>query len=57
MGKVLIINRVYKIKEGKLKGFKGKLVIYNALENKASLYADKYSLITTNSENLELEEM
>jgi len=50
MGKVLIINRFYEIKQGLTHGFQGKLIAYDAMEVEVNL------TINTNSENLELVE-
>lgn len=54
MGKVLIINREYVILEGRLDGTVGRLVAYDAFKNEATLRLDELTLVTTNSENLEL---
>lgn len=54
MGKVLIINKSYKIRNGVLSGKIGLLVAYDAIENKAVLKFDKYVKVVTISENLEL---
>jgi len=56
MGKVLIINRFYEIKQGLTHGFQGKLIAYDAMENKATIQVEVNLTINTNSENLELVE-
>ena len=54
MGKQLIINAFYEIKCGLTHGFKGKLVAYNAIANKATIQVEENLTINTNSENLKL---
>ncbi|HID0814573.1 hypothetical protein HYH70_15810 [Clostridium botulinum] len=54
MGKVLIINREYVILEGALDGTVGRLIIYDAMKNEATLKLDELTKVVTNSENLKL---
>lgn len=54
MGKQLVINKFYIVKNGILCGVEGKLVAYNALENEATIKVDQHASIITKSENLEL---
>lgn len=54
MGKVLIINRFYEIRYGITHGFQGKLIAYDAMENKATIQVEENLTINTNSENLKL---
>lgn len=54
MGKVLIVNREYVILEGALEGTVGRLIIYDSLDNKATLKLDELTEVVTNSENLQL---
>ena len=54
MGKQLIINAFYEIKCGLTHGFKGKLVAYDAIANKATIQVEENLTINTNSENLKL---
>ena len=54
MGKQLIINAFYEIKCGFTLGFKGKLVAYDAIANKATIQVEENLTINTNSENLKL---
>lgn len=54
MGKQLIINALYEIRNGLTHGVKGKLVAYNALSNKATIKVEENLTINTNSENLKL---
>ncbi|APU87289.1 hypothetical protein [Clostridium botulinum] len=54
MGKVLIMNREYVILEGALDGTVGRLIIYDAMKNEATLKLDELTKVVTNSENLNL---
>lgn len=54
MGKQLIINAFYEIRYGLTRGFKGKLVAYDAIANKATIQVEENLTINTNSENLKL---
>ncbi|HCL4480317.1 TPA: hypothetical protein N2D99_002405 [Clostridium botulinum] len=54
MGKVLIMNREYVILEGALDGTVGRLMIYDAMKNEATLKIDELTKVVTNSENLKL---
>lgn len=54
MGEQLIINALYEIKHGSIKGIKGKLVAYDALSNEATIQLEDNLTINTNSENLKL---
>ena len=54
MGKQLIINAFYEIRYGLTHGFKGKLVAYDAIANKATIQVHENLTINTNSENLKL---
>lgn len=54
MGKVLTINKFYEIRFGVAHGFIGKLVAYDAVENKVTIQVEDNLIINTNSENLKL---
>lgn len=54
MGKQLIINAFYLIRYGIAHGFVGKLVVYDAKANKATIQVENNLTINTNSENLKL---
>jgi len=54
MGKVLTINKTYKLINGITKGITGILIGYDAIENVAYLKIDEHSNIMTTSENLKL---
>lgn len=53
VGETLIINKIYKIKSGIIKGFIGTLIAYDALENEAILKLDEVTNVITTSENLQ----
>lgn len=54
MGKQLTINKFYEIRFGVAHGFVGKLVAYDAKENKATIQVEENLIINTNGENLKI---
>lgn len=53
MAKEVIVNRTATIKNGLLKGWMGKIVAYDWLENKVVIKLDDFVNIETKSENIE----